>query len=677
VLQANGDAEVSMRAKAASNTFDGIAVLFFITIIGLLIHGPFLGGLGAYRDDVWQFIQGMQAADGNALRFILSDTSGSLLSERPFSYFAWTLARAGFSVSLSTLHWILFALLLFSALLLSRISEQIYREKWLAFGAGVVFLAYPLSPMQTIMGCCVHYLCASLLTLLATWCSLRALKCHDNRRSRLFVVGSALWVAGLLTHEGLAAIYPAFIGVYLLSGVEWRGRRWTYKGDRIAAIVWLTSLVITLASYGLWRSLMLPLYQDRHYVGLPSYELVTDPVALMKKLIVGADTVFFPWDQVSTQLLQFPAVPWSGVSAVLAFVLTWLIAFRLSIRADTYVRAVDQPRVVPFYGKALMTAIFVVIAAIAIAAVSSTNSIDLINGFGSRVNFAAVVGMALWVPAALLLVASLWNQASRMTAFVLLVCVLLIAWAHIVVRGESPIVQALESYLLNARLLASAVIGIGLFTVAVLARCRRRAPRPVALAPSARPGVRRGLVGAHCMSVILASVVFVGALFHSSVKRDWADAWREHESMLAALQTNAPKLQDDTFVFIDARTGEHIRRVVGGNELGIHLLALYDNWSVMGFLLTSVDIGRYFYRDGFEVPGATWFAPGVKGPFVTQATSPVPRIGYDRFVTFEFDGRTLRRVPKIEVETVEGDRLILRDNPDRVLASSGVARLTN
>jgi hypothetical protein len=66
------------------------------------------------------------------------------------------------------------------------------------------------------------------------------------------------------------------------------------------------------------------------------------------------------------------------------------------------------------------------------------------------------------------------------------------------------------------------------------------------------------------------------------VAYEWAIAWKEYKTMLVQLQSIAPALEDDTFVFIvgssDNKPFRNIRwRVVAGFELSVHLLALYDN----------------------------------------------------------------------------------------------------
>jgi hypothetical protein len=172
----------------------------------------------------------------------------------------------------------------------------------------------------------------------------------------------------------------------------------------------------------------------------------------------------------------------------------------------------------------------------------------------------------------------------------------------------------------------------------------------------------------YIISGAVAFIVFLGSIFHLSIKHEYVDAWINYKEMLMELHAIAPGFMDNTFVLIIVSPGnELVKRVVAGSEFSVHLLTLYENWSVMGLVITKGERGWKFYSDGIEIPEATWFPAEVRGPFVTHATMPIGRITYERFILFEFDGSSLRRLPEFEVETVEGNRLVLRDNPDRIL----------
>jgi hypothetical protein len=673
-----GNAQLSMRTRAMSAKFDGILVVLSIVIIGLLAHGASLGKLGLYRDDAWQFMQGMQAADGNTLNFVLSDTSGSLLTERPFSYVPWTIARVAFAISLPVAHWILVAVLILNALILARITHEIYSEKWFVFSVGVIFITYPLSPMQMITLSTIHYLFSSLLTFLAILFSLNGLKRIGSRQLYWFAIGSSTYLASLLTHEEFGPIYPLFIILYILSSYKRQGIKYHPPKDiRTVSpvILWLISFLLTLGLYGLWRKVILPLYKANYFVDF--YNLELDPATLVKKFIVGADTVFAPWDQIFWQIFRFQPPLWSVLSSGIVFAATWIVIFRLLAHSQVTshvsggsLKIEDGP-----WCQVVITGTVLVIAVIGTVAPSSTNAVETVHNFASRVNFGALAGIALGLPAAPVLLMKFCNRSVRATIFVATVFLAFFGIIHIVVR-RSYITAILDRYPLNVGMMVMAttlgVIFI-IFMIILSSYNQTIQSRTIHLiGRSLKPGY--ALIRVHVLAVIIASIVLQGSLFHSSMKYEWADAWRQYKLMLRGLQAVAPGFLDETVVLIIEKASNVLTtRVVKGSELSIHLLGLYNNWSIMGLIITKGASGWYFYRDGMEIPGATWFPAGVRGPFLTHATMSIPRIGYNRFVLCEFDGSTLRRVPKIEVETVEGDLLILHDNPERVLAGAPVA----
>jgi hypothetical protein len=176
-------------------------------------------------------------------------------------------------------------------------------------------------------------------------------------------------------------------------------------------------------------------------------------------------------------------------------------------------------------------------------------------------------------------------------------------------------------------------------------------------------------IRAHFLSWTVACIVLLGALFHLSVKEELADEWRRHKAMLEQLHNIAPALKDDTFVIIVHDQPSRLRGApyMTHPELSSYLLALYDNWSIMG----NTDRHIRFYPDGVETRYyseiATWFPPGIKGPAYLYASLPVPHVSYDRILLFAFDGTTLRMLPEMEVE-VEGDGpRVVKNNPERIL----------
>jgi hypothetical protein len=176
------------------------------------------------------------------------------------------------------------------------------------------------------------------------------------------------------------------------------------------------------------------------------------------------------------------------------------------------------------------------------------------------------------------------------------------------------------------------------------------------------------LIRAHFLSGAVAFVVLVGSLFHVSIKQEFSAEWSQHKMMMAQLQSIAPALEDNTFVVIVHIPPRPLSALYGTHwEVSSYLLALYDNWSIMG----NTDRQLRFYSDGVESTyfgrGVTWFPPGVKGPTETHATLPLSHISYERLLLFEFNGYTLRLLPKLDVTTEEGDRLVVHNNPERIL----------
>jgi hypothetical protein len=173
---------------------------------------------------------------------------------------------------------------------------------------------------------------------------------------------------------------------------------------------------------------------------------------------------------------------------------------------------------------------------------------------------------------------------------------------------------------------------------------------------------------AYVLSGAVACMALLGMLFHWSIKEQYVAEWQRHKTMLQQLHTLAPAVKDDTFIVIVHRHQVFPSAPYSTHwELSSYFLTLYDNWTIMG----NTDRHLRFYEDGaqsmyFAVTG-TWFPPGVKGPVATHAKFPLPHIPYDRFLLFEFDGLTLRILPQMEVKTIQGDVLIVHNNLARIL----------
>src|SRR4030095_42015 len=197
--------------KLSSRGIRQIIAILAPVIIGLVVHGMHGSKLGLYWDDGEQFMQGLQAADGNSIRFVLSDTFGYLHAERPVEHFLLMLHRAAFAFSLSALHWSLVILLVLNAVVLEIIALRIVKEHWFVFAVGIIFLTYPLPPLHAIWPATAHHLWACLLALLTILFFDYGLRAAGMRRLTCYVLAAATYMASLLTHEVFALIPPAFV----------------------------------------------------------------------------------------------------------------------------------------------------------------------------------------------------------------------------------------------------------------------------------------------------------------------------------------------------------------------------------------------------------------------------------------------------------------------------------
>jgi hypothetical protein len=647
-------------------------------ILGIIVHAVFINALGLYRDDAWQLMQGLIAADHDPVSFILSDTSGYLLKERPFAYFAFMVARIGFIIGLPMLHWILVGLLVLNAVILASITRKIVEDDWFVFVVAVIFLTYPLSPIQTITACSIHYLVGCLAALLATLFFFHALESTERRRTLWFVFASGSYLASLLTHEEFFTIPPTFVCLHLL----FQGRRseWAYAQKmsiRQSLIGCVASFLITFVLYFSWRQLLLPLYEGNYSYALATYHMLLDPLVVAKRFFVGVDTVFIPWDRALYQISLFRPPIWVVSLTVIVFATIWIISFALLSSPSRHRQNERREMRAHPWLQPLTIGIISVLMLLLSLAFSEMTTVARINGMQSRFNFAALVGVALALPAFFALLVQWCNR--KVANYVAVSVVLAAGFTHPLVLLNEPVVRTfLDRYDLQFLPLVIACISGTAFILFTIG-CLTGLPRLLRLRAEGlfgrRPAGHRFIrMRAFVLSGIIAFFVLIGSLFQTSVAYEWAIAWKEYKTMLVQLQSIAPALEDDTFVFIvgssDNKSFRNIRwRVVAGFELSVHLLALYDNWSIMGHIGDpSNDERLQFYPDGFEVSPEQWFPHGVKGPLVTSATISIPRTAYARLLLFEMDHGSLRLLPEMEVKTVAGERLVLRNNLERILS---------
>jgi len=169
------------------------------------------------------------------------------------------------------------------------------------------------------------------------------------------------------------------------------------------------------------------------------------------------------------------------------------------------------------------------------------------------------------------------------------------------------------------------------------------------------------------VSALLALLVFVGSLLHFDTKQGYSWEWTHHKAMLMSLRELAPRVAPDTVIVI-ATARDRRAPYSAHYEISSYLLALYDEWSVMGNTVRHLR----FHRDGVDTtdygsPGR-WFPHGVKGPIDTTATRLVGRIPYERLLLFDYSTDVLRAVPELEVTAVDGQPIRLSNNPARVRA---------
>src|SRR5215510_14838051 len=317
----------------SSRSVSQIVVILATVMIGLFVHGMHVSRLGLYQDDTVQLMHGLQGADGDIIRFILSDTFSYLRAERPVAHFLLMIHRAAFAFSLSALHWSLVVLLVLNAVVLETIALRIVKEHWFVFAVGIIFLTYPLPPLHAIWPATAHHLWACLLALLTILFFDYGLRAAGMRRLTWYALAAATYMTSLLTHEVFALIPPAFVSLYVLSKNGQNTPEW-YRFGRISlykpALWWLSVLVDVFGVYGLWRVLILPMYGTYVY---PTSAIGLNPIMLAKKILVGVKIAFNPWPPVLGRIaVSPPSLTYVFVSASL-FTVVWFLTLWLLRRS--------------------------------------------------------------------------------------------------------------------------------------------------------------------------------------------------------------------------------------------------------------------------------------------------------------------------------------------------------
>jgi hypothetical protein len=658
----------------------------FLGVLALaaVVHGIPVTHLGLYWDDPELLMQPYQALDYQPLMFVLADTFDSLRSERPVSYLVFAVVRAAFVHSMAMVHWVIVALFALTAITLARISRLLVAHPWFHFATAVTFLLHPLGSVHAIWPSTAHYFAASLFAFGTILAAVRAEQATDRRRWVWLGLATVSYAACVLTHEVFALIPLSFLWAYfLLGGSSSRGQEGKQRLLHIARslVVCTAPLVITLGAYAVWRLAVLPTYGGPLY---PATDIVSHPGAITLKVLRGVVTTMFPW----THVLAFiwfakPSSVWVLVSVAVAAAI-WAITMMFIRPAKPHcppwgelVDTDDWP-----YWRAALIGLAMVVAATVSIAVAPVHLRPVFGAtIGSRGNLVAIPGIALLIPALILIMARLaWRWVSVVPAFLLggvlsaslltfprhrallsetLLCPM-VFWSHSPTRQFLIIGYAT----LLALLAVSVLIAIVLHVRSGWARQSSSLPRP---APRA--------LEAHFVAAALAGLVLVASLLHVSAKKTFLIEWTQHKALLEGLRSQAPQLRDDTFVVI---VNQDPTRAAGSTtvpfadhgELSSYMLALYDNRSIMA----NVHTNMRFFHDGFTSLSygdpARWFAPGTRGPTRTHATASLGRLDYDRVVIFRWDGQSMAPLPRLAVTIESGESLIVKSNTERVVTSA-------
>jgi hypothetical protein len=167
----------------------------------------------------------------------------------------------------------------------------------------------------------------------------------------------------------------------------------------------------------------------------------------------------------------------------------------------------------------------------------------------------------------------------------------------------------------------------------------------------------RPLICAHFYSGMVALLVFIGSLFHYSAKQQFINTWEQYKTMYKQIKCYAPDLEDDTHVTIFTNQFNSLGLEVGKyTEISDFLYVLYNNKSIKGNLGNRLR----FYQNKIE--SIDW-----EPKYIYQ-------VSYDNLILFKFDGKTLQMIPKMEVEAQDGERIIVKNNPNRIFRQATLSQ---
>jgi len=636
-----------------------------LVLLGLVVHGVGASRLGLYWDDTEFLMLGMQKANSDAAQFVFTDMPGLLTRERPFQCFTWAMARAAFVLGLPALHWMLVAFLILNVVLLAIIVQRLVGEAWFTFSAGMVFMVYPLSPLQAIWPSLIHYLWASLWALLSIVCCLNSIQ--SKGQLKWTVLAALSYLASLLSHEGTVLIPPTFIALHLVFSIWSRhdvSKPSPQESSHLPAVKLGIALLFTLLTYGAWRKMILPLYGLEDYV---SSEVNFNPTIIATNAGKAAETILFPWADAIRQVFDWRPEPWCFLLSMFLAVVSGALTFILGKHSASSHSAGSRSQQMVKTGQWLWAAsvgFSLILAALFIVGISPPPLVPgrvLGGNMFSRLYFAATIGVAVALPPLCLLAVRFYSQAPRLISALALCCLFLFGFVFFPLSGNilthrSELPQVFGRY---SETYATGVIGyvlaiVFLFTLLYFS-WRRRIQW-------------FGLVAA-----IMAALVMVGSLYQFSVKQQYADRWRQQIAMLQELKGQAPSLQDGTFVLVDDPQ-DHLP--FSHYELSGFLVVLYDNWTLMA----NREHYARFFSDGVESSHYNypvfWRPPDNIGPltetYIRGKSLPLGRISYDRLLIFSFDGSHLRLLPSKEVVTKDGQRVTVQSHPERILSGPPV-----
>jgi hypothetical protein len=372
--------------------YGGRALVVALVLLAAAAHGAQVADLGLYWDDILQYLQGHHSARGDLLRFVVSDTSGALVTERPLSYLAWAAARIAYAWSVPALHVFLVLLLALEAFLVARLASRLSAEPWVAVAAGALFLTLPLAPLQPAWGATVHHQVALALTLLAMLSSERAVA-RGSRSLAAFVPAALLYLAALLTEE-----------LYFLLPFAWLAGLWIWPepgGDasapsrgaaRRSALLGVAALFGAASLFALFRLFLQPIYGTENYA-LPTE---IEPSVVLRRSFEALRFSLWPWPEVQRQLSdpEPSARPLAGAAlSALAFCAALLATARRGREPEP--AGAEAPRA----RRAVVLAALLVLAAAATRGAVPIEANKIAEGISSRFNFVELPGAALGLAA--------------------------------------------------------------------------------------------------------------------------------------------------------------------------------------------------------------------------------------------------------------------------------------